>query len=151
MSSLLSCSPSVFAFRNKNLRNIWPTLQDSRSLSAADTLESEQCYVSSTEPMTNLHEGESVKTESPSRQIMKSVTIPLQAQDRLVQHNTHIVEFKIDYKVRLDKNGRDSVYKVCIPSRYKGWVTIAEKDDVASPVVEGLPAEISVGHPHLNQ
>ena len=133
------------------MRNMWPILQDSRSLSAADTLESEPCYVSPYEPVTNLHDRESVKTESPSIQIMKSVTIPLQAQDRLVQHNTHTVEFKIDYKVRLDKNGHDSVYKVCIPSRYKGWVTVAEKDDAASPVVEDLPAEISVGHPRFKQ
>ena len=101
--------------------------------------------------MTNRHEEKSVKTDSPSRQIMKSVTIPLQAQDRLVQHNTHMMGFKIDYKVRLDENGHEFVYKVCMPSRYKGWVSIAEKDDAASLVVEDLPAEISVGHPHLKQ
>ena len=99
--------------------------------------------------MTNLHEEKSVKTDSPSRQFMKSVTIPVQVQDCVVQHNTHVVEFKIDYKVRLDENGHESVYKVCMPSGYKGWVTIAEKDDAASPIVEDLPAEISVGHPHL--
>ena len=101
--------------------------------------------------MTSLHEGKSVKTESPSTQFMKFVTIPLQAQDRLVQHNAHMMEFMIDYKVRLDKNGHDSVYKVCIPSRYNDWAIIAEKDDAASPVAEDLPAEISVGHPHLKQ
>ena len=101
--------------------------------------------------MANLHEEKSVKTEFPSRQFMKSVTIPLQAQDRLVQHNTHVVGFNIDYKVRLDENSHESVYKVCMPSGYKGWVTIAEKDDAASPVVEDLPAEISVGHPRLKQ
>ena len=172
MSSLLSYSPNVAAFLTKKLRNIWPTLQGSRSLSVADTMKLEQdyvsssepmtklqdrdsvlkqCDVSSSEPMTKLQDQESVKTESPSRQFMKSVTIPLQAQDRLVQHSTHIVEFKIDYKVRLDKNGHDSVYKVCMPSRYKGWATIAEKDPAASPVVKDLPAKISVGHPHLKQ
>ena len=151
MSSLLSYSPSVFAFLARNLRNIWPTLQDSESLSVADTLESEQSYVSSIEPMTSLHDRKSVETDSTMRQFVKSVTIPLQAQDRLVQRNTHTMEFKIDYKVRLDKNGHESVYKVCMPSRYKGWATIAEKDDAASLVMEDLPEEISVGHPHLKQ
>ena len=101
--------------------------------------------------MTNLQEENPVKTESASRQFMKSVTIPLQAQDRLVQHNTHMMGFNIDYKVRLDENGHESVSKVCMPSGYKGWVTIAEKDDATSPVVEDLPAEISVGHLHLKQ
>ena len=101
--------------------------------------------------MTNLHKGKSVNTDHPLRQYMKSVTVPLQAHDRLVQHNTHMMEFKIDYNVRLDKNRHESVYKVCMPSRYKGWATIAEKDDDASLVVEDLPAEISVGHPHLKQ
>lgn len=75
---------------------------------------------------------------------MKSVTIPLHAQDRLVQHNTHTMELMIDYKKRLDKNGHESVHKVCIPSRHKGLATIAEKDDAAMPVVEDLPAEISI-------
>lgn len=151
MSSLLSYSPSVFAFLARNLRNIWPTLQDSKSLSVADTQESEQSYVSSTEPMTTLHDRKPVETDSTMRQFVTSVTIPLQAQDRLVQHNTHTMEFKIDYKVRLDKNGHESVYKVCMPSRYKGWATIAEKDDAASLVIGDLPEEISVGHPHLKQ
>ena len=151
MSSLLSDSPSVFAFLARNLRNLWPTLQDPRSLHITNTLESDQSYVSSTEPMTNLHDRKSVGTDSTMRQFVESVTIPLQAQDRLVQHNTHTMGFKIDYKVRLDKNGHESVYQVCMPSRYKGWATIAEKDDAAGLVIEDLPAEISVGHSHLKQ
>lgn len=61
-----------------------------------------------------------------------------------------MAEFKIDYQMRRDNNGQDSVYRVYLPSTYKGWAIMAEKKDAASPRVEEQSPEISVGHLHLS-
>ena len=56
-----------------------------------------------------------------------------------------MTDFKIDYQVRRDNKGQDSVYRVYIPSKYKGWLIMAEKTDTASPRVEALQPDVSVG------
>lgn len=55
-----------------------------------------------------------------------------------------MTDFKIDYQVHRDNRGQDSVYKVYIPSKHKGWLIMAEKKDAASPRVEALQPDVPV-------
>ena len=80
---------------------------------------------------------------------MQSVTIPLQAPNPPVGHKRFMTEFRIDYQTRRGSNGRDFVYKVLLPSAYKGYAIMVEKKDSTSPSIEGLPLEISVSHIRL--
>ena len=57
--------------------------------------------------------------------------------------------FKIDYAVRRDNLGQECVYKVCLPSTYKGWAITVEKKEAASPRLEQSQPDISVGDLHL--
>ena len=75
---------------------------------------------------------------------MSSVTIPSQAQNLLLHHKTLMSDFKIDYQVRRDNNGQESVHKVYIPSKYKGWLIMAEKEDAASPRADALQPNVPV-------
>ena len=80
---------------------------------------------------------------------MCSVEIPSQVQDLPVHHKTLMTDFKIDYHVRRDNKGQDSVYRVYFPSRYKGWVIMAEKNDAAGPRPAALQPDVAVSdHPH---
>ena len=83
------------------------------------------------------------------RQFLQSVTVPFQAQDPTVDHKRCMTEYKIDYHVQRDSKGKESVNKVYLPSRYKGWVIMAEKKDAAGPEVEEPPSDISVSHIQL--
>lgn len=80
---------------------------------------------------------------------MLSVTLPPPAQDLPVLHKKSMTEFKIDYAVRRDNKGQECVYKVYLPSTYKGWAIMVEKKDAASPRLEELQPDISVGDLHL--
>lgn len=80
-------------------------------------------------------------------QIMRSVTIPLQAPNHPpVNHKRLMNEFKIDYQTRRGSKGKDIVYKVYLPSAYKGYVIMVEKKDATSPGVEDLLLGSSVSH-----
>lgn len=57
-----------------------------------------------------------------------------------------MTEFKIDYQTGRGSEGKDIVYKVYLPSAYKGYVIMVEKKDATSPVVEDLPLGIPVSH-----
>lgn len=83
------------------------------------------------------------------RTFKRSVTPPLQARDRLEGHKRLMTEFKIDYQTRRDNKGHEIVYKVYLPSTYKGWVIMAEKKDAASPAIEELVPDSPVGHIRL--
>lgn len=76
---------------------------------------------------------------------MCSVTVPSQSQNFPVYHKTLMTDFKIDYQVRRDNKGQDYVYRVYIPSKYKGWVVMAENNDAASPRAAALQPDVSVG------
>ena len=77
---------------------------------------------------------------------MQSVTIPLQVQTPTVDPKRCMTEFKIDYQIRRDSRGKEMVYKVYLPSRYKGWAITAEKKDATSPEVEESSPDIFVSH-----
>lgn len=61
-----------------------------------------------------------------------------------MHHKTLLTDFKIDYQVRRDNRGQDSVYKVYIPSKHKGWLIMADKKDTASPRAEALQPDVPV-------
>lgn len=56
----------------------------------------------------------------------------------------------IDYRVRQNNEGQESVYKVCIPSKYKEWAIMAGKEDTTSLRVGAVQPDVSVGN-HLRQ
>lgn len=107
----------------------------------------QQHSVSSSEGMANPYDKTSTEAASPGRDrvFMLSVTIPSPAQTLPVLHKKHMAEFKIDYQVRRDNKVQESVYKVYLPSTYKGWAIMAEKEDAGSPRVEALQPDVSVG------
>ena len=97
------------------------------------------------------HDETSTETASAGSCFMRSVTIPSQAQKSPCHHKSPMTEFKIDYQVRQDNRGQEHVYKVYLPSTYKGWAIMAERKDATSPYGVGLPQQISVGHLYLGQ
>ena len=80
-----------------------------------------------------------------------SVTIPSLAQNLPLHHKTLMTEFKIEYQIRRDSEGKESVHKVYLPSTYKGWAITAERKDAASPGAEAFPSEIPVGDLQFRQ
>lgn len=97
--------------------------------------------------MANPQDTMSTRLASAEMRSMRSVTIPLQSPNHPpVNHKRLMTEFKIDYQTRRGSKGKDIVYKVYLPSAYKGYVIVAEKKDATSPEVEDLPLGISVCH-----
>lgn len=99
------------------------------------------------EQMANPQDSMSTESAAVEMQFVQSVTIPLQAPNPPpVNHKRVTTEFKIDYQTRRGSNGKDVVYKVYLPSAYKGYVIMVEKKDTTRPGVENLPLGSSVSH-----
>ena len=103
-------------------------------------------FVSSSEQMAHPQGPTPAESAPVERQFMQSVTIPLQVQTPTVDPKRYMTEFKIDYQTRRDNRGKEMVYKVYLPSRYKGWAITAEKKDATNPEVEESWPEIFVSH-----
>ena len=82
-------------------------------------------------------------------QFVQSVTTPLQVQTPIVDPKRSMTGFKIDYQTRRDSRGKETVYKVYLPSSYKGWVITAEKKDATDSEVEESSLEVLVSHIRL--
>ena len=80
---------------------------------------------------------------------LPSVTLPMQSQNSPGDRRRRMAEFKIDYQTRRDEKGREFVYRVCLPSTYKGWAFIVEKKNVTSPRAEEVPTVALVSHRHF--
>lgn len=80
---------------------------------------------------------------------MRSVTIHSPLRYSPVHQKRVTAEFKVDYQVRRDDRGHETVYKVYLPSTYKGWAIMVEKQDDDDPRSEKLRPDISVGCSHL--
>ena len=108
-----------------------------------------QHFVSSSERMAHPQGPTPTESAPVERQFMQSVTIPLPLQIPTVDPKRCMTEFKIDYQIRRDSRGKAIVYKVYLPSRYKGWAITAEKKDVTNREVEESSPDIFVCHIYL--
>lgn len=89
------------------------------------------------------------ETAPAEMQFMQSVTIPLHVQTPTVDPKRSMTEFKIDYQTRHDNRGKETVYKVYLPSRYKGWAITAEKKNATSSELEESSLDVFVSHIRL--
>ena len=77
---------------------------------------------------------------------MQSVTIPLHVSSPTVDPKRSMTEFKIDYQIMRDSRGKEIVYKVYLPTKYKGWAITAEKKNATSPEVQESSPDTLVSH-----
>ena len=56
-----------------------------------------------------------------------------------------MTEFMVDYQIRRDSTGKDTVYKVYLPFPHKGRIIMAERKHAVSPWAEELRPVTSVG------
>ena len=56
-----------------------------------------------------------------------------------------MTEFMVDYQIRRDSTGKDTVYKVYLPFPHQGRIMMAERSDAVSPRAKEIRPGISVG------
>ena len=56
-----------------------------------------------------------------------------------------MTEFKVDYQIRRDSTGEDTVYKVYFSSPHNGRIIMAKRKDAVSPWPKELRPVTSVG------
>ena len=105
----------------------------------------ERRSISPLERMANSQDTTPTESAPAEWQCMQSVTIDPPAQMLPVQRKRLMTRFEITYSTNHD----NKVYKVCLPSMYKGWAITAENKDAASPGVEEVASEITVSHNHF--